>query len=266
MNSRNATDTNGHETEDNGVAKPAISLKSMSKSFGDNLVIDGLTLDIPRGEVLVLCGPSGCGKSTLLRCINGLESIDSGEIWVEDIAVHRATAENLKRVRLSTGLVFQNFNLFPHMTALENITIAPIKIKCADKSEAEQHGISLLESVGIPEKASEYPYQLSGGQRQRVAIARALAMQPKVLMFDEPTSALDPEMREEVLEVIRNVHLEHGITMIVVTHEIAFARNVAQRAILMEQGRIIEEGPAAEFFANPITDRAKRFLRAIKND
>jgi ABC-type polar amino acid transport system ATPase subunit len=247
-------------------AVPHVRLRDVRKSYGAAPVLDGISLEVKHGEVIVLCGPSGCGKSTLLRCLNGLETIEAGEIWIGDQAVHRADADALKRIRMGTGLVFQNFNLFPHMTVLDNISIAPIKIRGMSKREAERRALALLESVGIPEKTQAYPFQLSGGQRQRVAIARALAMEPAMMMFDEPTSALDPEMREEVLSVIQGVHRERGMTMIVVTHEIGFAKTVGHRAILMEGGRIVEEGPAREFFEGPATERGRRFVRAIKND
>ena len=250
---------------DLSAAPAQVVLRDVEKSYGATQVLRGISFTVKTGEVLVLCGPSGCGKSTLLRCVNGLETIDRGTIHVGGIAVDPGRADDLKRIRLSTGLVFQNFNLFPHMTTLENIVIAPIKILRRARNEAEDEGRELLRSVGIPEKAEVYPYQLSGGQRQRVAIARALAMHPALMLFDEPTSALDPEMREEVLNVIRRVHVEHGMTMIVVTHEIGFARNVASRAMLIEAGAIVEEAPAAEFFDAPRSDRTRRFVSAIKN-
>jgi ABC-type polar amino acid transport system ATPase subunit len=243
-----------------------IRINDIYKSYGSVSVLNGISIDVAQGEVLVLCGPSGCGKSTLLRCINGLETINSGTIAVDGRNVEDATPETLQRIRLSTGFVFQNFNLFPHMTALGNITIAPMKILGLSKKEATEEGRKLLEQVGMQEKADVYPFQLSGGQRQRVAIARALAMKPSLMLFDEPTSALDPEMREEVLHVIRKVHQEHDMTMIVVTHEIGFAKSVASRAMLLDAGRIVEEAPARAFFENPSQERTRRFLRAIIND
>lgn len=244
----------------------SVRIHDLRKSYGDLVVLDGVSIDVAAGEVIVICGPSGCGKSSLLRCINGLEAIQGGAITVNGISVDRDNADSLKLVRQNTGLVFQNFNLFPHMSVIDNITIAPIKVMGIAPAQAHEEALALLASVGIPEKASVYPYQLSGGQRQRVAIARALAMKPSVMLFDEPTSALDPEMREEVLNVIRRVHAERNMTMIVVTHEIGFAKAVANRAILMENGRIVEEGPARAFFDAPRTERAQRFIRAIKND
>ncbi|QRM35864.1 amino acid ABC transporter ATP-binding protein [Microvirga sp. VF16] len=251
------------ETEPAGAY---IRFRDVQKSYGAVSVLNGISLDVAKGEVLVLCGPSGCGKSTLLRCINGLEPISSGTISVGEHRVDGASQETLQKIRLSTGFVFQNFNLFPHMTALENITIAPRKILGLPQREAVAEGMRLLEQVGMAEKANVYPFQLSGGQRQRVAIARALAMKPSLMLFDEPTSALDPEMREEVLQVIRQVHHEHNMTMIVVTHEIGFAKNVASRAMLLDAGRIVEEAPARVFFERPVQERTRRFLRAISND
>jgi ABC-type polar amino acid transport system ATPase subunit len=243
-----------------------VAIDRVVKSYGALRVLDGISLAVEPGEAVVICGPSGCGKSTLLRCVNGLEAIDSGAIHVGGVPVDRNNPATLKAIRQTTGLVFQNFNLFPHMTVLENIAIAPIKVMGVAKKAARENAMALLQSVGIPEKHAAFPFQLSGGQRQRVAIARALAMKPNVMMFDEPTSALDPEMREEVLSVIQKIHAEIGMTMLVVTHEIGFARAVASRAILMEAGRIVEEAPARRFFDEPATERARRFVRAIKND
>ena len=243
-----------------------VRIDAVRKSYGATTVLNGLSFDVRTGEVLVLCGPSGCGKSTLLRCINGLEPIQGGAIWVGGERVDTAGAEALKRIRTASGLVFQNFNLFPHLRVLDNIALPPIKVKGVPRAEAEAEAMKLLASVGIPEKARAYPFELSGGQRQRVAIARALAMKPSLMMFDEPTSALDPEMREEVLNVIRAVHEERGMTMIVVTHEIGFAKTVADRAMLIEAGAIVEEAEARAFFTAPRHERTRRFLRAIVND
>lgn len=245
---------------------PFVRVHGVTKTYGAGPVLNGLSLDLAHGEVLVLCGPSGCGKSTLLRCINGLETIEGGSITVGGVRVDGADAATLQQIRLATGFVFQNFNLFPHMTALENITIAPMKIRKVSKRQAEEQGRALLAQVGMPDKAASFPFQLSGGQRQRVAIARALAMQPSLMLFDEPTSALDPEMREEVLQVIQRVHHEHGMTMIVVTHEIGFAKSVASRAMLLDAGRIVEEAPARAFFTEPREERTRKFLRAIVNE
>ncbi|WP_336813034.1 amino acid ABC transporter ATP-binding protein [Bosea sp. MMO-172] len=243
-----------------------IRIRDVRKSYGAVPVLNGISLDVAEGEVLVLCGPSGCGKSTLLRCINGLETITSGDIAVGGRSVSTARADELQKIRLATGFVFQNFNLFPHMTALQNISIAPVKILGLSQRDATDRGRQLLERVGMAEKADVFPFQLSGGQRQRVAIARALAMEPTLMLFDEPTSALDPEMREEVLQVIRQVHHDHGMTMVVVTHEIGFARNVGSRAMLLDGGQIIEEAPARTFFTSPTHERTRRFLRAIVNE
>ncbi|EIM72658.1 phosphonate-transporting ATPase [Nitratireductor aquibiodomus RA22] len=245
---------------------PFIGVGNVTKSYGSLTVLNGISLEVAKGEVLVLCGPSGCGKSTLLRCLNGLETIQSGSITINGRRVENATPEQLQQIRLMTGFVFQNFNLFPHMTTLENIVIAPQKVKRIPAREAKEQAEHLLEQVGMSTKAESYPYQLSGGQRQRVAIARALAMKPSLMLFDEPTSALDPEMREEVLQVIRRVHQEHKMTMVVVTHEIGFAKNVASRAMLLDQGQIVEEAPARDFFESPREERTRKFLRAIAND
>jgi polar amino acid transport system ATP-binding protein len=210
---------------------------------------------------VVVCGPSGSGKSTLIRCINRLEPIQSGDIIVDGLSVNDP-ARNAARLRADVGMVFQSFNLYPHMTALRNITLAPMKVKGLSAAEAEQIAMKLLRRVGIPDKAASYPANLSGGQQQRVAIARALAMQPKVMLFDEPTSALDPEMINEVLEVMTDLAHE-GMTMIVVTHEMGFARRVARRIVFMDEGRIVETGAPDTFFAAPQSERAKQFLGKI---
>jgi ABC-type polar amino acid transport system ATPase subunit len=247
-----------------GVA-PAVVASHVVKRYGELQVLRDISLRVEPGEALVVLGPSGCGKSTLLRCINGLEPIDEGSIAVEGRDVGSADKKTMLAIRLSTGFVFQSFNLFPHMTVMKNLTIAPEKLLGKSKKEAEATARQLLERVGMPEKADAYPNALSGGQRQRVAIARALAMRPRLMLFDEPTSALDPEMREEVLHVIRKLREEERITMIVVTHEVGFGREVADRAVMMEGGRIIEESPAAAFFRTPQTERAQKFLRSILN-
>jgi ABC-type polar amino acid transport system ATPase subunit len=228
-------------------------------------VLHGVSLDVAPSEAVVLLGPSGCGKSTLLRCINGLERIEGGSVVIDGREVGSAGRKDLLAIRLATGFVFQNFNLFPHMTVMQNLTIAPRKLLGRSRKDAEDTARELLERVGMPEKVDVYPSALSGGQRQRVAIARALAMRPKLMLFDEPTSALDPEMREEVLTVIRSLRDRERMAMIVVTHEIGFGRDVADRAILMDGGRIVEEGPAASFFSNPQGERARKFLRSIVN-
>jgi ABC-type polar amino acid transport system ATPase subunit len=238
-----------------------VELREVRKSFGYNLVLDGIDLNLDRGEAVVIAGPSGSGKSTLLRCINGLEEIDSGEISFDGQSVTRA-GKGISRLRAEIGMVFQQFNLFPHKTVLQNITLAPIQVKGTDPGEARRRGAQLLERVGIPEKAEDYPADLSGGQQQRVAIARALAMDPKLMLFDEPTSALDPEMIREVLDVMRDLARD-GMTMIVVTHEMGFAREVCDRIVFIDEGRIVEEGPPEEFFAAARSERAREFVDKI---
>jgi polar amino acid transport system ATP-binding protein len=238
-----------------------IEFRGVNKWFGPLHVLKEITLSIRAGEVVVVCGPSGSGKSTLIRCINRLEPIQQGEIVVDGMGLSDP-ATNLTRLRAEVGMVFQQFNLYPHMTALENITLAPIKVRGQSRAEAGRSGRDLLAKVGIPEKADNYPAQLSGGQQQRVAIARALAMQPKIMLFDEPTSALDPEMINEVLDVMVALARE-GMTMVVVTHEMGFAKKVAHRIIFMDEGRIIEEGTPEAFFAHPKEERTHLFLSKI---
>ena len=233
----------------------------MSKWYGDFQVLKDISEEIKEGQTVVVCGPSGSGKSTLLRCINGLEPFQKGEIIVDGVSVSDP-ATNLYKLRTEIGMVFQRFELYPHMTALQNITLAPLKVRNKSKKEAGDHAISLLERVGIPEKAHEYPANLSGGQQQRVAIARSLAMEPKIMMFDEPTSALDPEMIKEVLEVMIDLS-KSGMTMIVVTHEMGFAREVADEIIFMDEGSIVERGTDISFFQNPKSPRTKDFLDKI---
>ncbi len=238
-----------------------IEFRAVSKWFGALQVLKDIHLTVAAGEVLVVCGPSGSGKSTLIRCINKLEPIQQGEIIVDGMALGDP-ATDITKLRAEVGMVFQQFNLYPHMTALQNITLAPIKVRRQVPAEAERIARDLLTKVGIPEKADHYPAQLSGGQQQRVAIARALAMQPKIMLFDEPTSALDPEMINEVLDVMVNLAKE-GMTMIVVTHEMGFARKVAHRIIFMDEGRIVEQGDPQAFFANPQEERTRTFLSKI---
>ncbi len=245
--------------------QPYLALRGLSKSFGALGVLDDVSFEVARGEALVICGPSGCGKSTLLRCLNGLEPVDRGRLTLDGHEIDLADARQRGSAREGTGLVFQNFNLFPHMRVLENLALAPRRVRGLTRRQAQAEAGELLERVGLAEKAGAYPCELSGGQRQRVAIARALAMRPKLLMFDEPTSALDPEKKEEVLGVIRALREEDAVTMIVVTHEIGFGRNVADRAILLEDGRIVEQGPAKTFFEAPREERTQRFLKAIVN-
>ena len=224
-----------------------------------------MDLEIPAGQKVVIIGPSGSGKSTLLRCINRLEDIDGGKLTVLGQDVHALGSAALSRLRADVGMVFQGFNLFPHRTVLENLTMAPIKIRGLSRAEADAIGMDLLAKVGIPEKAHQFPGQLSGGQQQRVAIARALAMKPKIMLFDEPTSALDPEMIQEVLNVMTDLAHSSNLTMVVVTHEMGFAREVADRLIFMDAGRVVEDAPPAEFFSSPKTDRARAFLASIRH-
>jgi polar amino acid transport system ATP-binding protein len=238
-----------------------IEFRDVNKWFGPLHVLKDINLKIDAGAVVVVCGPSGSGKSTLIRCINRLESIQSGEIIVDDQLLSEPKLDPSK-LRTQVGMVFQSFNLYPHMTALENITLAPTKVKGWAPREAEKIAKELLDRVGIPDKAGVYPANLSGGQQQRVAIARALAMKPKVMLFDEPTSALDPEMINEVLEVMTDLARD-GMTMVVVTHEMGFARRVAHRLIFMDEGEIIEEGSPEAFFGTPRSPRAKQFLGKI---
>jgi ABC-type polar amino acid transport system ATPase subunit len=247
--------------ESHGVNGYLVELESVRKSFGDNLVLDGIELKLDRGEAIVVAGPSGSGKSTMLRCINGLEPIDSGTIRFDGEEVDRAD-RHIYGIRAQIGMVFQQFNLFPHMTVLENITMAPREVKRTSKETAKKRARELLERVGIPEKADDYPADLSGGQQQRVAIARALAVDPKLMLFDEPTSALDPEMIREVLDVMRDL-ARGGMTMVVVTHEMGFAREVCDRLVFIDGGRIVEEAPPDEFFQATKSERAQEFVDKI---
>jgi len=240
--------------------EPIIHIKNVHKYFGNIHALRGVDLDIYKGEVVVIIGPSGSGKSTLLRCINRLEEFDEGKIIVDGIPLD--TAANINAVRTEVGMVFQQFNLFPHLCVLDNVTLAQRIVRKRGKEEAQKTALQLLEKVGIPEKAKNFPGQLSGGQQQRVAIARALAMNPKIMLFDEPTSALDPEMIQEVLDVMLTLAKE-GMTMVVVSHEMGFARAAANRAILMDEGLIVEEAPPAILFSNPIQERTKLFLSKV---
>ena len=237
-----------------------IEFSHVHKHFGALHVLDDINLRIEAGEVVVVCGPSGSGKSTLLRCINRLEQIGSGDIIVDGMTV--AGARNIARLRAEIGMVFQRFNLYPHLSVLDNVTLAPMKVRQLSKAKAVTIAMELLARVGIPEKATAWPAELSGGQQQRVAIARALAMQPKIMLFDEPTSALDPEMIQEVLEVMMMLAKE-GMTMVVVTHEMGFARRVADRVIFMDAGRIVEQGPPESFFTQAKDARTQAFLGKI---
>jgi polar amino acid transport system ATP-binding protein len=240
--------------------EPIIQIEKVHKYFGRVHALRGVSLNVFKGEVVVIIGPSGSGKSTLLRCINRLEEFDSGRIVVDGIPLD--TAENINAVRAEVGMVFQQFNLFPHLTVLENITLAQKVVRKRNAEEAEKIAMDLLGKVGIPEKANAYPLQLSGGQQQRVAIARALAMNPKIMLFDEPTSALDPEMIQEVLDVMLALAKE-GMTMVVVSHEMGFARNAANRVIFMDEGSIVEEAPPQVLFTNPSQERTRLFLSKV---
>jgi len=238
-----------------------VKVKNIHKHFGKLHVLDDVSLDVAKGEVVVIIGPSGSGKSTLLRCLNYLEPVQSGEIWIDGIRLdHHRT--NIRAVRAEVGIVFQAFNLFPHLTAIKNVMLAPVVVRKRPESEVRQAALAMLAKVGLQDKVDAYPSQLSGGQQQRVAIARALAMQPKLMLFDEVTSALDPELVREVLDVMKQLARD-GMTMIVVTHEMGFAREVADRVIFMDEGRTIEEGTAADVFDRPREQRTREFLGKI---
>jgi len=237
-----------------------VRMEGVHKRFGDNVVLDGIDLNVESGEVLCVIGPSGSGKSTLLRCINLLEPIQSGRIFLEGEEITRKGVD-VSAIRQRIGIVFQQFNLFPQLTALDNLTLAARRIRKMARSEAEARARELLASVGLEEKAGQHPHQLSGGQQQRVAIARALMMSPHVVLFDEVTSALDPELVGEVLVVMRDLARDHGITMLVVTHEMHFARDVGDRVVFMDEGKIVEQGRPADVLDNPREERTRRFLR-----
>ena len=238
-----------------------INMDKINKFYDDFHVLKYINFYVKKGEIVVVCGPSGSGKSTLIRCINGLEDIDDGQIVVDDIDIH-ASKKNLQSIRSEVGMVFQHFNLFPHLTILENITLAPGLVKNVKKSEAKKIAMGLLEKVKLADKADSYPGDLSGGQKQRVAIARSLAMKPKVMLFDEPTSALDPETIGDVLSVMKDLAQEN-FTIVCVTHEMGFAKEVGDRIVFMDEGVIVEENSPEEFFDNPRSDRAKKFLKEI---
>ena len=238
-----------------------IRVDNLHKNFGNLEVLKGVSLEVKKGEVLVIIGPSGSGKSTILRCINLLEEPTKGDIYIEGEKINDKKAD-INKIRQKVGMVFQHFNLFPNMTAIDNITLAPVKVKKMDKKDAEDIAIKLLKKVGLEDKRDSYPVKLSGGQKQRLAIARALAMQPDVMLFDEPTSALDPEMVKEVLNVMKELANE-GMTMIVVTHEMGFAREVADRVIFVDDGVIVEEGTPKEVFENPKNPRTREFFSKI---
>ncbi len=238
-----------------------IFLEKIHKSFGTHEVLKGISGNIPQGEVVAIIGPSGSGKSTLLRSINLLEVPTSGKVYIDGVCINEGRID-IEKIRAKVGMVFQQFNLFPHMTTLENVIYAPLKVKKIPRKEAEMIGLNLLEKVGLKEKANTYPPHLSGGQKQRAAIARALAMEPEAILFDEPTSALDPEVVKEVLNVIKG--LAHtGITMVIVTHEMGFAREVADRVWFLDEGCLVEDSPRQSFFASPQTKRAQEFLEKV---
>lgn len=240
-----------------------ISIMNVSKSYGKNEVLKDVTIEVPKSSVFALIGPSGAGKSTLIRTINALEKIQDGEILIDGVSVHDSKT-NINKVRTDIGFVFQSFNLYAHLTALQNVTIAPVNVKKINPKEAEEKGIELLTSLGLGDKIDSYPSHLSGGQQQRVAIARALAMEPKLMLFDEPTSALDPEMIKEVLDAIRKL-AETGMTMVVVTHEMGFAREICDQIVFMDDGKIVEMAPPDVFFTSPRTERAQDFLSKVLN-
>jgi general L-amino acid transport system ATP-binding protein len=241
--------------------RPMIELRNVNKWYGDFHVLKDINIGVRKGERVVVCGPSGSGKSTMIRCINRLEEHQKGQIFVDGIEL-TSDVKHVEAIRREVGMVFQQFNLFPHLTVLQNLTLAPIWVRKMPKKEAEELAMQLLERVKIPEQANKYPGQLSGGQQQRVAIARSLCMKPEVMLFDEPTSALDPEMIKEVLDVMVGLAQE-GMTMICVTHEMGFARTVADSMIFMDRGLVVEVAPPKEFFANPKSDRTKLFLSQI---
>lgn len=240
---------------------PMIEVRDLHKWYGDFHVLKGINESVEQGEVLVICGPSGSGKSTFIRCINRLEEYQKGTILFDGKDIHGENV-NINHLRSEIGIVFQQFNLYPHLTVLKNVTLAPIKVKGMEKKEAEELGLQLLNRVGIHDQAHKYPAELSGGQQQRVAIARGLAMEPKVMLFDEPTSALDPEMINEVLNVMKDLARD-GKTMLCVTHEMGFAREVADRVIFMDYGEVVEQNTPLEFFKNPQHERTKQFLKEI---
>ena len=240
-----------------------INVENLSKNFGDLKVLKNISTTINKGEIISIIGPSGSGKSTFLRCINKLEEPTEGHIYIDGMDVMDKNTD-INKIRERVGMVFQHFNLFPNMTVLENLTLSPIMVKKESKEEAEKYASYLLEKVGLSDKANSYPNQLSGGQKQRIAIARALAMKPEVILFDEPTSALDPEMIKEVLDVMRDLAKE-GMTMLIVTHEMGFARNVGNRILFMDNGEIIEDCSPKDFFENPTNERIKDFLNKVLN-
>lgn len=241
------------------TSQPKLSIRNLQKQFGTNVILRGVDIDVYAKEVIVIIGPSGSGKSTLLRCINGLESINGGEVYIDDQKIGH-TPQAIQKVRQRIGMVFQSYNLFPHMTVMENLLLAPVKVQGRSKAEVLPQARVLLDQVGLLEKADSYPAQLSGGQQQRVAIARSLVMNPEVLLFDEVTSALDPERVRDVLDVMKDL-AARGTTMLIVTHEMGFGRDVGDRIIFMDQGVIVEQGPPEQVFGNPQEERTRQFLR-----
>ena len=247
------------------MSETLLTINNLHKTFGEKVVLDDISLEVHKGEVIVVIGPSGCGKSTFLRCINALEDIQGGEVLLDGEKV-RKDAKNISQMRQRIGMVFQSYDLFPHKTVLQNITLAPIKVQKRDKKDAEKEALELLKKVGLEDRGNDYPRQLSGGQKQRVAIVRALCMHPEILLLDEITAALDPEMVREVLDVVLNL-AKQGSTMLIVTHEMAFARAIADRVIFLENGVIVEESAnPEEFFEKPETERAAKFLKTFEFD
>ncbi len=245
------------------MSETLLTINNLHKTFGEKVVLDDISLEVHKGEVIVVIGPSGCGKSTFLRCINALEDIQGGEVLLDGEKV-RKDAKNISQMRQRIGMVFQSYDLFPHKTVLQNITLAPIKVQKRDKKDAEKEALELLKKVGLEDRGNDYPRQLSGGQKQRVAIVRALCMHPEILLLDEITAALDPEMVREVLDVVLNL-AKQGSTMLIVTHEMAFARAIADRVIFLENGVIVEESAnPEEFFEKPETERAAKFLKTFE--
>ncbi len=244
------------------MSEALLTVKGLVKSFNGHTILDGIDLEVKRGEVVVIIGPSGCGKSTLLRCINALEKTDSGEVVIDGTPI-RYGSKDLPKIRQHIGMVFQSYDLFPHKSVLHNITLAPIKVQKRERVEAEEEARTWLKRVGLSEKADSFPRQLSGGQKQRVAIVRALCMHPEIMLFDEVTAALDPEMEHEVLNVILSL-AGQGRTMLIVTHEMDFARAIADRIVFIDDGHVIEEGTPDEFFSSPMTQRARDFLKSFE--
>lgn len=244
-----------------------LRVEHLKKAYGENVILKDISFSVKEGEVIVIVGPSGCGKSTLLRSLNGLEEIQGGSVSYRGIAVNgeKGSKEKLSEIRQKVGMVFQSYELFPHKNILQNVMLAPVKVQKRDKHEVREEALNLLKRVGLEDKAEAYPRQLSGGQRQRVAIVRALAMHPEVMLFDEVTAALDPEMIREVLDVLLRL-AEQGRTMVIVTHEMSFARAIADRVIFLDQGMIVEEGTGSGFFRSPKTERAKKFLETFSYD